>query len=133
MVHLPFHQAPLALVRFYLDEDLPAKVAVLARAQGVDVVACSECGRYGLSDEAQLRLAAEDGRCLVTRNRDDFTRLTTLFFDRQWPHAGVLIVSRSLPNRNLARLTRALVAYSQRYEGDVPAYLIDFLTAEPID
>lgn len=133
MVDVPLHQAPLALVRFYLDEDLPDKVAVLARAQGVDVVACSECGRNGLSDEVQLRLVAEDGRCLVTRNRDDFTSLTTQFFDRQWPHAGVLIVSRSLPNRDLARLATALASYSQRYEGDVPAYLIDFLTAEPTE
>jgi hypothetical protein len=63
-------------MRFLLDEDLPPKVAVIARSLGLDVVSVHEIGRTGLSDEAQLRFAASETRILVTRNRDDFIALT---------------------------------------------------------
>ena len=125
----PVHEASLALVRFQLDEDLPPAIAAIAREQGIDVIASSECNRNGLTDHAQLRLAAIDERCLVTRNRDDFIRLTEQFYAKQAAHAGVLIVSRSLPNRDAARIAQALVAYAHRHEKDFAAYLVDFLAA----
>ena len=118
-------------MRFYLDEDLSDEVARIARAQQVDVISSHECGRDGLPDETQLRLAAEEGRCFVTFNRDDFLELTVRFFENGWPHAGVLIVSRSLPRRSFAAIAAALVAYAQRYEGDLPSYTTDFLTPPP--
>ena len=68
-------------MQFYLDEDLSQRVADLARAQGLDVVSSHECGRDGLSDEEQLRLAAEKGRCFVARNRNHFIPLTVQFFE----------------------------------------------------
>jgi hypothetical protein len=114
-----------------LDEDLSDEVSRIARSQHVDVISSHECGRDGLSDEDQLRLAAEEGRCLVTYNRDDFLALTVRFFENGWPHAGVLIVSRSLPRRNFAAIAAALVSYAQRYEGDLPSYTTDFLAPVP--
>jgi len=118
---------------FYLDEDLPDSVAARAREQGIDVVTSSERGRNGLPDDMQLRLAAQEGRCLVTRNRNHFIRLSAQFFAQQWPHTGVLIVTRSLPNHDVTRLTRALLSYARRYEGDVPVHLVDFLSADPTE
>jgi predicted nuclease of predicted toxin-antitoxin system len=118
------------VIRFYLDEDLPYRVAIIARAQGLDVTSSQECGRNELPDETQLRLAAEEGRCLVTRNRDDFQELTLRFFENEWPHAGVLIVPRSLPNRDAARIARALVAFAQTQETDLPSYAVVWLSAE---
>ena len=117
------------MIRFYLDEDLPYRAAVIARANGLDVVSSHECGRNGLPDEEQLRLAAEEGRCLVTRNRDDFEALTLRFFENEWPHTGVLIVSRSLPNRDASRLARALLAYARAHEDGLPSYTISWLVA----
>lgn len=115
-------------MRLYLDEDLSDEVARFARAQGVDVISSHECGRNGLPDDAQLRLAAAEGRCPVTRNAKDFLPLTACFFEEGWPHAGVLIVSSSLPNRSFARIAAALVVYAQRHEDDLPSYTTDYLT-----
>jgi predicted nuclease of predicted toxin-antitoxin system len=117
-------------VRFYLDENLPYTIAEIARTQGVDVVSSHECGHNGLPDDVQLRLAAEEKRCLVPKDREDLTNLTILFLEMEWPHAGVLIVSQSLPNRNYAAIARALVAYARSHEDDLPAYTLDYLVAE---
>ena len=117
-------------MRFYLDEDLPTRVAALARAEGLDVVSSHECGRDRLPDNQQLRLAAQDGRCLVTRNARDFVPLTRDFAERQWPHAGILIVTRSLPNHAFASIARALIAFDRGQGDDLPAYTVLFLSAD---
>ena len=36
MVDLPLHQAPLALARLYLDEDLPGGIAALAQGVAIE-------------------------------------------------------------------------------------------------
>lgn len=117
-------------MRFYLDEDLSDRVASIARAQGLDVLSSHECGRDGLSDEAQLSLAGEEGRCLVTRNRNHFVLLTVRFFENQSPHAGVLLVVRSLANDGFAGIATALVSYARRHDAGLPTYAIDFLAPE---
>jgi len=124
---LPVHSTSGPLVRFYLDEDLSDRVATIARAQGLDVVSSHECGRNGLPDEDQLRLAAEEGRCFVTRNASDFVPLTTRFFENEWPHLGLLIVSASLANDDFAGIARALVAYAQSHPDELPSYMTDYL------
>ncbi|HEX5501107.1 MAG TPA: DUF5615 family PIN-like protein [Thermomicrobiales bacterium] len=116
-------------MRCYLDADLSPRVAVIARAQGLDVVSAHELGQHDRDDGEILRLAARDGRCLVTRNRDDFILLTVQFFENEWPHAGVLIVSRSLPNSDFAGLARALVAFASQYSDAMEPYTINFLSA----
>ena len=55
---------------FFLDEDLSPRIATIAREQGLDVLSTHESGRNGLDDEEQLRFAAQEGRILVTCNRD---------------------------------------------------------------
>lgn len=114
-------------MRFYLDADLPYRIAEIARRQGVDIVSSHEYGRNQLPDEGHLRLAAEAGRCLVTSNRDDFDALTLDFFDRGRPHAGVLIVPHSLPNNRPSAIARALVAYAAARDYDLPPYTVTYL------
>ena len=123
----------MALARFYLDEDVSPQVAVIARAQGLDVVSAHEREHRRLPDEEILRLATSDGRCVVTRNRDDFLILTTRFLENEWPHAGVLVVPYSLPNRNAARIARALIAYARSHEAGIPEYTFDYLSARESD
>ena len=131
--HVPVHQTPTALSqpRFLLDENLSDEVARIARAQGLDIISSHECGRDGLADEEQLRLASEEGRCVVTRNRDDFLALTVRFFENQAPHAGVLVVPPSLPDRDAAAIARALVAYAQTHPEGVASYSFDYLRPAP--
>ena len=51
------------------------------------------------------------------------------FAELQEPHAGVLIVSRSLPPGDFARIAHAFAAYAQRHEHGLQSYVIDYLTA----
>ena len=114
-------------MRLQLDEMLSARIAEIARGQGADVVSSHECGRDGLPDEEQLRLAGLDGRCFVTRDVADFARLTVEAARRQRPHAGVLIVPRSLTDQHPERIARALVVYAHAHPDGVPSYCLDFL------
>jgi predicted nuclease of predicted toxin-antitoxin system len=114
-------------MRFYLDEDLSDRVAVIARSLGLDVLSSHECGRDGLDDEAQLQAAAEDGRCLVTRNRVDFVAWTVRFFERESPHSGVLLIPGSLPPDQFAAIAHALVEYERQHPEGLPPYTVDFL------
>jgi predicted nuclease of predicted toxin-antitoxin system len=117
-------------MRFLLDEDVNPAVAEIGRGLGLDVVSVHELQRNGFDDEPQLQYAAVEHRIFVTRNRDDFIKLTVDFFHAGHAHAGVLIVPHSLPNNQPARLAHALHRWHERHEGDDESfqYTIDFLT-----
>ena len=114
-------------MRFYLDENLSDEIAAIARALGLDVVSSHELRHDELADEDQLSLAARDGRCLVTVDRD-FIRLTSNFFAQQRPHAGVLIVPSTWRTADFARIARALARFSEAHAGATMAYLWTYLS-----
>ncbi len=114
-------------MRFYLDENLSSRIAEIARGLGLDVVSSHELGRNKLSDEEQLRLAALDGRCLVTANRQDLVRITNSFFDAQRPHAGVLIVPGSWNTADFSHIAQALASYARSHASGSTSYLLDVL------
>lgn len=117
-------------MRFYLDEDLSPRVAEIARARcGLDVLSAHETGAFGWDDAEQLRFAARAGRCMVTRNRDDFILETAAAFEARASHAGLLILTRSLPNNQFAAIAMALCAYASRHPDGMQAYTVDFLGA----
>jgi predicted nuclease of predicted toxin-antitoxin system len=118
-----------APLRYLLDEDVHAEAAVAARDLGLDVVSVHEAGRRGLTDYEQLRLAAADGRIFVTRNRDDYIRLTVEAFRTGEPHQGVLILPHTLPNAQPGPIARALVAWHGRWQdaGHPGGGFIDFV------
>lgn len=113
-------------MRFLLDEDVHPAVAEIARGLGLDVVSIHEIDRRGFPDEQQLRFSTSQGRIFVTRNRDDFLRLTVVFFQAGELHEGVLIVPRSLPNKRPERIAHALKRWQER-GGDPGPHFIDFL------
>ncbi len=114
-------------MKYYLDEDLSPKIAELLRAQNVNATSAYEADARGLSDEEQLQRAAQDGRCLVTRNRDDFIRLTLRWFNEQRPHCGVLVVPSSIPADRFAAMAEGLAEYARRRPQGMEAYTVDFL------
>ncbi len=114
-------------MRFYLDENLSATIAEIARGLGLDVDSVEELGRKGFADEEQLLLAAEDSRCVVTADRDDFIEPTDRFFSEGRPHAGVLIVPSTWQTSEFARIARAMKRYANARGDAANDYLIDFL------
>jgi predicted nuclease of predicted toxin-antitoxin system len=116
-------------LRFLLDEDLNPAVAEIGRGLGLDVVSVHEIDRRGFSDEEQLRFAMDHGLTLVTRNRDDFLRLTLSFFRAGEFHHGLLIVPHSLPNDRPERIARALERWVIDQPADPGLHFVDFLSA----
>ncbi len=114
-------------MRFLTDEDLNPAVARIGRGLGLDVVSVHEVDRRGFADEEQLRFATAEKRILVTRNRDDFIRLTIIHFQTGKAHRGILIVPHSLPNHRPARIAHALESWADR-AGDPGDCFLDFLS-----
>ena len=110
-----------------LDEDISPEVAVLLRSSGVDATSVHEEGRQGLSDREQMQFAAAEGRCLVTRNRNDFILLTREFFERGRPHAGVLILPWTVPPDNFRLAAKRIADYVKRASDSPTEYLFDFV------
>jgi hypothetical protein len=96
--------------RFYLDEDVPASAAKIGRGMGLDVVAAAEAGPLPRPDPEHVAIAAADGRAVVTYNRDDFQACSRDCLAAGKPHAGVLVVVRSIP-RNGSAVAHALKAW----------------------
>ena len=116
------------VIAFLLDEVLSPAVAEIATGLGLDVSSVHAMSRTGLPDADQLAFAAAEGRVLVTRNRDDFITLTRACYATNQPHAGIVIVPRSLPNTRAEAIAHALVRWSERYAGERPeGGFIDFL------
>jgi predicted nuclease of predicted toxin-antitoxin system len=101
-------------MRFLLDEDVNPGIAEIARGLGLDVVSIHEIARHEISDEEQLRFSTSQGRIFVTRNRDDFLNINLAFFQTGEPHAGILIVPWSLPNKRPERIAHALKYWEER-------------------
>jgi predicted nuclease of predicted toxin-antitoxin system len=114
-------------MKFYLDEDLSPRIALILRKNGVDALSCHEAGMIGASDPQQLEFAAREKRCLVTRNRDDFISLTLQFFDDHRPHFGVLIVPYTIPGDQFVRIARLLKTFASRHTSGLEFYSVDFL------
>jgi uncharacterized protein with PIN domain len=115
-------------MQFLLDEDLNPAIAEIARGLGLDVLSVHEIDRRGYLEEEQLRFSAAQQRIFLTRNRDDFLRLTVAFFQTGEAHAGLLIVPYSLPNHRSERIAHALKRW-QEHAGDPGTHFVDFLGA----
>lgn len=90
-------------MRFLADESVERNVIRALRAAGHDVRAAAEDMR-GAEDPAVVAAAADDGRIVITRDRD----FGQLVFARGQPTAGVVYVRWPVAAR--ARLAARLVA-----------------------
>jgi hypothetical protein len=95
-------------LKLYLDEDLSPRVVARLRECGLDATGAHEVGQAGRSDLEQLRYAAGEGRCLITRNVADFLELIRFFINRQESHAGIILVPASFRGDEFALLADAI-------------------------
>jgi len=117
-------------MKFYLDEDLSPKIADILRKGKVDAVSAHEAGRLEVSDREQLEFAAKEGRCMVTRNRDDFIKLTVQFFNSHQVHHGVLVVPYTIPGDQFSRVARLLKRFASDHPEGLESYVVEFLSNE---
>lgn len=114
-------------MKYYLDEDLSPKISGLLRIGGIDAVSAHDVGMTGASDLDQLTYAATRGRCLITRNRDDFIALTIQCFNDHRPHAGLLIIPHSFPGDRFSAMAKAIAKHAAAHPTGMAAYEINFL------
>lgn len=97
-------------MRLFLDHDVYAITAQFLKALGHDVVTASESGHAQTDDSELLRIARNDDRFLVTRDRD-FGRL--VFVSRAG--SGVLYLRLNPTNLSAIHkeLKRVLETYSE--------------------
>ena len=120
-------------MRYYLDEDQSDTTAVLARERlALDVTCSHELSMDHATDSEQLRFAARAGRCLVTRNGRDFHALTPQCAQAGLPHAGVLVIPRSMYGADYWTIACALAYYHRLHPEDFIPYLFDYLP-HPLD
>ena len=117
-------------MKYYLDEDLSPKIAEMLRRTGIDAVSAHEAGMIEGSDFQQLEFVAREKRCLVTRNRDDFIRLTLQFFNDRRAHHGVLIIPHPVPGDQFSRIARLLRGYASGHSSGLEPYIVDFLPSK---
>ncbi len=116
---------------FYLDADLSWRIARVARALGVDVISANDVDMRTATDIVQINYATRQGRCIVTKNRDDFVELDRLYQEQGIDHAGILITAASLPAHDLAAVARALAHYTSLYPEPFIPGLVDYLHPAP--
>ena len=117
-------------MKFYLDEDLSPEIADILRKNGVDAVSAHEIGAVEASDLQQLEFAGQEKRCLVTRNRDDFIKLTIRFFHDHRPHHGILIIPYTIPGDQFSRMAALLKTFASRHPSGLAPYTIAFLATK---
>jgi hypothetical protein len=115
-------------MKFYLDEDISPKVAELLKRKKIDAVSTHETNMTQASDRDQLKYAASQERTVVTRNRDDFIRLTVHFWNEKRPHFGVLIIPYTIPGDKFRLTAEILHKYAINHPSGMAAYTIDFVT-----
>lgn len=109
-------------MRLLLDEHYSPRIAEDLRSRGHDVVSATERGDLrGVGDRELLRLAAADGRALVTENVADFMPLVREAAAGGDRHFGVVFTSsRSMPrsSKTIGRFGEEL----DRFLRDRPAH-----------
>jgi len=117
-------------MKFYLDEDLSPKIADILRKNGVDALSAHEIGAVEASDLQQLEFAGKEKRCLVTRNRDDFIKLTLRFFNDHRAHHGILTIPYTIPGDQFSRMASLLKTFASRHPSGLAPYTIAFLSTK---
>jgi len=114
-------------MKFYLDEDLSPQIAERLRKRGIDAVSAFEAGNVQASDREQPAYAADEGRCLVTRNVRHFILLAQEAIRRQQPHAGIILCPPSIRGFETGAIVAALTRLAKRFPRGLGEYDVLYL------
>ena len=79
-------------IALYFDEDSQDSTLIRAlRSRGIDVVAASEAGMNGRSDDEQLQWSSTHSRVLYSCNARDFYKLHTTLLASGEVHGGIIL------------------------------------------
>ena len=117
-------------MKYYIDEDLSPKICEILRKIGIDALSAHEVGRLEVTDRQQLEFAVKEKRSMVTRNRNDFIKLTLKFFSDHRAHYGVLIDPYTIRGNQFVRIARLLKNYAAHPPAGLEPYVVDFLTSK---
>ena len=121
------------MARFLLDEHINPSVAIQLRRKGYDAISVHDSKHLGLPDPEVLELAVAQRRSVVTYNIIDFEALASQWFARNRSHSGIILVhEKTIPQRTVGGLVRALAILADRYPGPRALdYQVIYLTREP--
>jgi predicted nuclease of predicted toxin-antitoxin system len=105
-------------MKFLIDESADARLASYLSSQGHDAIFVAQSHGPGLSDERIFAIAHEEGRILITDDRD----FGELVFRFRQPHSGVIYfrLRDTLWATKLSRLTFVL----EHHERDLDEFLV---------
>ena len=72
--------------------------------------------------------AENEGRCLVTFNRNDFIELSRLYLDAGRPHSGVIMAPYTFRGNEFRQTAEALAVFASRNTDGLPPYAVAFLS-----
>ena len=96
--------------KLWLDEDVASAVAAILQSHLLDVDGVfGHPDLKGLTDEQQLQEATDRERVIVSHNSRDYVLLSRDWYERDRPHAGILLVPQR-PPRAVAERVRLKLA-----------------------
>jgi len=107
----PAPELPAPESQFLCDEHIPYSVLAALTQAGLDVQHVVPLGLQGIADPALLRVAADGGRILLTRNYRDFAPLVAAWNRDGQDFPGVLFYSTSIRPTDVAAHVRSLTAW----------------------
>jgi hypothetical protein len=118
-------------VRLYLDENVSPRVAEMLRAREVDAVSAHEGGNTRLDDRNQLRVAARDGRVLVTCDVKDFAPVLGEVMAANLDHSGILLVPSSFGTEEFVAIVEAILEIVRLYPDGLKATVVSARRRRP--
>lgn len=116
------------LVAFYFDHNVRRELVFHLRAVGHDVVTAHDLGLERAWHDLHLWTAAQQGRILVTNNRDDFLLLHSAWqrWSSGWQvaavHSGILILPQTWTTERMAQAVEQLLAPGQLLPNELYAW-----------
>lgn len=105
----------------YLDDDSVETLFIRLLERAIhDVEQPQDAGLVGRSDPVHLQRAIATGRCLLSRNHDDFEELHELILEAGGTHPGILIVRRDNDRRRDLTPRGIVTAISHLLDAGVP-------------